>query len=185
MRLPLPNRKALLVIGILTALALLATAVIMFLNVQESFKQPVVPLSTNGSVTTEQLKAFLCDRRDTELLAHVYYLAPILGFILVLGGTLAWYYTGAKMERQETTLKKNTRIILNFLSDEEQAAIKHLLQKGGSCPQYDLAHLPGTNKVKMHRILTKIEQKGIIRRERQGKVNQVVLDRELYEVLKD
>jgi uncharacterized membrane protein len=182
--LPVPNRKALLVIGILTALALLVTTILMYIDVQEMLKTPPKMPEGTTPVTVEDLKNFLCDRKDTQLLAQVYYLAPLLGFIIVLGGTLAWYFTGARMERTETTLKHNTRKILDFLSEEEKAAINHLMQKGGSCPQYELAHLPDTNKVKMHRILTKIEKKGIIKRERSGKTNLVVLDKELYDVLK-
>lgn len=183
--LPMPNRKALLVVGILTALAFLVTAVLMYIDVQETLKEPPRLPEGTTPVTVEDLKNFLCDRKDTELLSQVYYLAPLLGFIIVLAGTLAWYFTGAKMARTETTLKRNTRKILDFLSEEERAAINHLMQTGGSCPQYELAHLPDTNKVKMHRILTKIEEKGIIKRERHGKTNMVVLDKELYDVLKE
>ena len=63
--------------------------------------------------------------------------------------------------------------------------IETLLENGGKVQQYELSRLPNLNKVKTHRILLNLEQKRIIHKEKLGKINKIVLDKELYDVLKD
>ena len=63
--------------------------------------------------------------------------------------------------------------------------VEILMENEGKVQQYELSHLPNLNKVKTHRILVNLEQKGIISKERLGKINKIVLNKELYEVLKD
>ena len=58
------------------------------------------------------------------------------------------------------------------------------MENNGKVQQYELSRLPDLNKLKTHRILLNLEQKGIIRKEKLGKINKIVLDKELYEVLK-
>ena len=51
--------------------------------------------------------------------------------------------------------------------------------------QYELSYLPELGKLRTHRILVNLERKGVISREKFGKVNKVSLNKELYEVLKN
>ena len=81
-------------------------------------------------------------------------------------------------------MKKNSKIILNFLTTQERKVIETLLENDGKVQQYELSHLPNLNKVKTHRILINLEQKGIIHKEKLGKINKIILNKELYNVLK-
>ena len=70
-----------------------------------------------------------------------------------------------------------------FLNSDEKKVIEMLLENNGKVPQYELSHLPNLNKLKTHRILLNLELKGIIHKERIGKINKIILNKELFEVL--
>ena len=108
----------------------------------------------------------------------------IIAFIGLLVGTIVYYIMSDKVIRQEVSLGKNSKIILNFLTGQERKVIETLLENEGRVQQYELSHLPNLNKLKTHRILVNLEQKGIIHKEKLGKINKIVLNKELYNVLK-
>ena len=138
-----------------------------------------------ANMNPEEIKGYLDERRESQPVFRSFYLIPFVGFIGLLVGTLVYYIMSDKVIQQEKSLKKNTKIILNFLNGQEKKVIETLLENDGKVQQYELSHLPNLNKLKTHRILANLEQKGVIRKERLGKINKIVLNKELYEVLKD
>ena len=137
------------------------------------------------NMTNQEIKDFLEQRRDEQPVFHSFYLIPFIAFIGLLIGTVVYYIMSDKVVHQEQTLEKNTNIILKFLTGQERKVIETLLENDGKVQQYELSHLPNLNKVKTHRILFNLEQKGVISKERLGKINKIVLNKELYGVLKD
>jgi len=191
--LPLPiimtsekNRKTIIGIGIIISFALLILSASMYFSYQheERTSNRLTPTMLD-ELSKEELKSFIEERREEQITIHSYYFLPFAAFLGVLVGTLVYYVMSDKVIQQEQALTKNTKIILNFLSPEERKVITTLLENNGKVQQYELSHLPNLNKVKTHRILANLEAKGIIHKERLGKINKIILNKELYDVLKE
>jgi len=65
--------------------------------------------------------------------------------------------------------------ILNILPADEKAIFTILIENNNSIEQNKLVALSGYNKVKISRILTKYEQKGIISKKGIGNTNMIIL----------
>ncbi len=179
------NRKLILGIGIIISFALLIMSISIYFNFQHDLReQSRLDPNTIDNMTTEQIKEFIIEQRDMQPVFHSYYLLPFIGFIGLLVGTVVFYIMSDKVVQQGQTLKSNTKVILNFLTPPERKVIETLLENGGKVQQYELSHLPNLNKVKTHRILLNLEQKKIIHKEKLGKINKIVLDKELFDALK-
>ncbi len=112
------------------------------------------------------------------------FIIPLTGFLGMLAGAIVFYFMANKIDRNIDTQKKNTKIILNFLTEHERAIIETLIKNNGNAFQYELNRISGLTRVKTHRIIQNLEEKGIIHKETYGKVNKIILNSELYEVLK-
>ncbi len=112
------------------------------------------------------------------------YAFGIMGFFGLLAGAIIFYFLSNKLIKTENVQKKNTKIILNFLSKEEKQIIEKIISNNGEIYQYELNRLEGVSKIKAHRILLNLENKEIIYKQNLGKVNKIILNKELYEVLK-
>jgi len=179
------NRKIILGIGILISFALVIMSISLFFSYQYDLRQDSrLNSEAIEDMSIEEIKAFLEQRRDTESSFRSFYLIPFITFIGLLVGTIVYYIMSDKAIHQKQFLQKNSKIILNFLTSPEKKVIETLMENKGKVQQYELSHLPGLNKLKTHRLLLNLEQKGIIRKEKFGKVNKIVLNKELYEVLK-
>ncbi len=179
------SREIILGIGIMISFALVITSISLYFNYQHGIRQEsrLNPESVED-MSIGEIKDFLEQRRNAEPTFHSFYLIPFIAFIGLLVGTVVYYIMSDKVIQQEHSLKKNTKIILNFLTTQEKKVIETLMENGGKVQQYELSHLPNLNKVKTHRILLNLEQKGIIHKEKLGKINKIVLNKELYSVLK-
>ncbi len=179
------NRKIILGVGIIISFALLTLSISTYYNYQHDIRQESrLDPDAIDDMTIEEIKQFMIENRDAQPILHCFYLLPFIAFIGLLVGTVVYYIMSDKVIQQEQSLKKNTKIILNFLSGQEKKVIETLMKNEGTVQQYELSHLPNLNKVKTHRILINLEQKGVIHKEKLGKINKIVLNKELYEVLK-
>ncbi len=71
--------------------------------------------------------------------------------------------------------KKAFNIDIKSLDDEEKKIVEKIKEKEGSIYQSDLIKETGYSKVKITRILDKLESKGILEKKRRGMTNIVVL----------
>ena len=176
------NRKIILGIGIVISFALLIFSISLYFNYQHDLRQESrLDHELISGMSSEEIIELLDQRKAEQPQFHSYYLLPFVAFIGLLIGTLVYYIMSDKIIHQEQSLKKNSKIILNFLTGQE--VIETLMENEGKVQQYELSHLPNLNKLKTHRILVNLEQKGIIHKEKLGKINKIVLNKELYEVL--
>jgi len=178
-------RKIVLGMGIIVLFALIMLSLSLYLTYghDEREKTRLTPGAIDD-MSKEEIKDFITERRKAEPSFHSFYLLPLFAFIGLLVGLIVYYIMSDKVVHQEKKLKKNTMIILNFLTSEEKTVVKTLMENRGRVPQYELSHLPSLNKLKTHRILANLENKGIIKKLKIGKINKIVLNKELYEVLK-
>jgi len=180
------NRKVILGVGIIISFALLIFSITLYFNYQHNIREESrLDHDMIDNMSNDEIKQFLEERRDSQPTFRSFYLFPFIAFIGLLVGTIVYYIMSDKVIHQEQSLKKNTKIILNFLTGQERKVIETLLENDGKVQQYELSHLPNLNKVKTHRILFNLEQKGVIRKERLGKINKIVLNKELFDVLKE
>ena len=180
------NRNKVVAIGIVVSFALLVISVSLYFNIQheERTSRRLSPEAIER-MTKEEIKKHVADQQATMPTVHGYYLIPFFAFIGLFVGTVVYYVMADRIAQQEVTLAKNTRIILKFLSTLERKVVDTLLEGGGKVPQYELSHLPDLNKVKTHHILKGLEEKGVLTKEHLGKVNRIVLNAELYNVLRE
>ena len=179
------NRKVIFGVGIIISFALLIFSISSYYNYQHSIRQDSkLSAESVERMSNEEIIDFLKERRVTEPTVHSFYLLPFVAFIGLLIGTLVYYIMSDKIIKKEQCLQRNTKVILNFLTGPEKKVIETLIENEGRVQQYELSHLPNLNKLKTHRILVNLEQKGIIHKEKYGKINKIVLNKELYDVLK-
>jgi len=179
------NRKIILGIGIIISFVLIIISLSLYINYQQNIRQESrLNPEVIEKMDIDEIKYFLEQRRNTDPTFHSFYLIPFFAFIGLLIGTIVYYIMSDKVIKKEKSLKKNTKIILNFLTTQEKKVIETLMENGGKVQQYELSHLPNLNKLKTHRILLNLEQKGVIHKEKLGKINKIVLNKELYDVLK-
>jgi len=73
---------------------------------------------------------------------------------------------------------------LDFLESDERMIILKLIENKGRISQARLNKLDGFSRVKVHRIIEKLKAKGIIFKERTGKVNKIILNSKYNLLLK-
>ncbi len=104
---------------------------------------------------------------------------PFVGSVGLFIGTLVYYLfhdSGGTMERQDTSP------LLRLLEPSESVIVKTLATSGGSLYQSALRKETGLQKVKLSRLLDRMEGRGIIKKEQRGKSNMLTLSSELMEL---
>ena len=180
------NRKIVLGIGVIISFILIVLSITFFYNFQhyEKQKERINPEMIT-SMSDDELIQYMSEKRSNDSSIYNYYLLPFMSFIGVFVGTFIYYIMSEEVNKKNKSLKNNTKIILNFLSNDEKSIIEKLIKANGEIPQYELTYLPGLNKVKTHRILENLLKKGIIKKEKYGKINKIILDKDIFEILKE
>lgn len=174
------NKKLVISIIILSFLLLLAS-VILYAQKTHELRQ-LDPLELESMDQADIIQVIY--ERQSQSGTPLYYLIPIFAFFGLAVGATIYHVMSSDIEKKERVIEKNNSVILKFLTGEERNVVNTLVEQGGKVRQYELSHLPNLNKVKTHRIILKLEQKGIIEKQRLGKINNIVLNKELYEFLK-
>ena len=125
-----------------------------------------------GTMTTEEIQLYVSQNSTP------YYLIPVLSLIGLVVGSLAFQFLS---NGEKGKVKADS--ILKLFDPPERMVIGKLLENDGKVQQIELSRLPGLNKVRTHRILNEMERKKIIKRERYGKLNLIVLDKDLLKAL--
>ncbi len=108
---------------------------------------------------------------------------PIIVTFSILIGAGVYYFMSQKVENKEESLKKNSSLILNLLNRDERKVIEKLIAGKGQALQAEITRLPEMSKVKSHRIVKRLHQRGVIKIERYGKTNIVKLNEDIKEGL--
>jgi uncharacterized membrane protein len=101
----------------------------------------------------------------------------LLAFILLLGIYLAFFYkemTKADLPKQKLS-REDFKDAMRTLSPEENSLIEKLIDAEGAMFQSDLVEQSGFQKVKVTRLLDRLEGLSIIERRRRGMTNIVLL----------
>lgn len=177
------NTKKFLAVGLAVAFVLFILFISIFINSQQNIREETTRLKRYQRESPNGINNSLTNIDDD--LKNNWYLLPSFAFMGLIIGLIVFYLMFEKEEKKEKVVKKNTLKILDILSKEDKLIIDKLLKNNGEVRQYEITYTQGLTKLKVHRILRKLEDKGIIKKEKIGKVNKIILDKEIHDILKD
>ena len=142
----------------------------------------------NKLFTPQPIQIALQTGEEITTSTHEYYsLAEVMLLIIsafLIGTTATYiYYNSEKMKvsKEEPaghkTLAHNYEHIMPLLKPDEKKAVSALIENNGEMLQNKLVVRLGVNKVKATRILYRLEQKNLVKKERHGITNMIKLQR--------
>jgi uncharacterized membrane protein len=101
----------------------------------------------------------------------------------VVTGALVFYLMAERVEVKQHNVEKTVQIVLKFLGEDEQVVVRKMLQNNGQVAQAELSRIENISRVKAHRIVMRLQKRGIVEVRKYGKVNFISLAPELKEGL--
>jgi uncharacterized membrane protein len=100
-----------------------------------------------------------------------------IGFYLVIFGSEKKVYTRVMRPqvRLNDVTRENFEGVIKKLDSDEKQIFGHIIDEKGSVFQSSLVEKSGMSKVKVTRLLDRLEGKGLVERKRRGMINMVVL----------
>lgn len=109
--------------------------------------------------------------------------------LLVLAGAAAvfafvFYVSAPKMMApssqpvppvQQVPSPTSMEAVLKVLKEDEQRVLQAVQSAGGTCLQKDITRQTGLSKLQTHRVVTRLQERGLVRTERVGRTNRVFL----------
>ena len=114
--------------------------------------------------------------RRTSFSYHVMFLS-LLGSIVSILAALSLMDLLRKKERKEITRD----VVDSMIMPDEKIVIKELERNNGELTQSDLVRKTKLSKVKVHRIIKRLESLGIVSKYPYGVTNKIKLEKSLYE----
>jgi len=101
----------------------------------------------------------------------------IFGSVIGIVGVLAYYVAFPEIKSPPAQAKASGSydVVLRFLKDDERKVVEVLRNSGNESLQKDIVKDTGFSKIKTHRILARLAERGLITAQRQGKTNRVRL----------
>ncbi len=109
---------------------------------------------------------------------HIHFMV-IMGLFGVGSGVVVYNILNTTIEKQKKVAKANIGIIMKFLTKEDRQVLALLMSKGGMTTQSEISRLNGMSRLKAHRVVRKLEERGIVHVEKSGKINMVRVVEEL------
>ncbi|HSB46472.1 MAG TPA: winged helix-turn-helix transcriptional regulator [Candidatus Bilamarchaeum sp.] len=103
----------------------------------------------------------------------------LMGVFGIFSGLVVFSIMNSTLEKQKHVVKMNIDIIMKFLGHDDREIVALLLSKDGMTTQSEIAKLPGMSRLKAHRIVKKLEDRGLVHVEKYGKINMIRIVDEL------
>lgn len=110
-------------------------------------------------------------------------LVPVFILSGVVIGAMVFFFMTTKLENKKKELENVTQALVQFLNKDEKAVVQKILENGGKVMQSEISRIEGVGKLKSHRILQRLSDRGVIEIEKHGKTNIVKLKKNIGEVL--
>lgn len=129
------------------------------------------------------IRTFLDARTDVMNFTYHFILPFVGGILLLLSGSTLMNLSSSLLHKNYTArgrerfAKEKDRMLDVMLNSDEKQVLGLVGEKPDGALQSDLVIKSGFSKVKMHRILKKLENKELIRRGRFGITNRVFMNR--------
>lgn len=108
---------------------------------------------------------------------------PLLASLAVLIGAGTYYVMAEKVETSKRTAVKTGEIVLRFLDANERKVVDLLIRNKGKMLQVEVSRMEGMTKLKAHRIIQKLVNRGVIEVQKNGKTNILRFTKEIEESL--
>lgn len=95
--------------------------------------------------------------------------------------SLLYYLFSLKITQKEKCIGKNIEILYTILDNDEKKVLEKLSKNKGTLEQSEISKM--YDKIKAHRIIKKLEEKGLIEIKKEGKKNTLNLKDELKKEL--
>lgn len=174
--------KKILMAGVIALSFMLVILSVIFFVDQSKDSRKLDPLELE-IMTKDQIIQTIYERQANEQ-TPFYLFIPIFSFFGIGIGATLYFIFSEGLEKKDKTIKHNSSVILKLLNPEERKIIKKLIESQGKIQQVEITYMQGYTKVKAHRIVEGLVKKGIVTKEAMGKVRLIILDKELYEILK-
>lgn len=175
------NKKQIIVGLIIISFIMLIGSVIFYLNTARLERQ-IDPLELE-SKDKAQIIQYIYDKQAK---GHTpfYYFIPIFAFFGTAIGALIYYIMNDDIEKKQKTIEYNTEVILKLLNPQERKVMKKIVENDGKVQQMEITYMEGYTKVKAHRIIESLVAKGILEKEKLGKMRLIRMKSEFYGILK-
>ncbi|MFW6282786.1 MAG: helix-turn-helix transcriptional regulator [Minisyncoccales bacterium] len=91
-------------------------------------------------------------------------------------GSITYYLISNHFLKERKEIRKNVNQFLNLLEEEDKKVLDMIIKEKGKINQSDLTKKLNFDKVKISRIISKMEKKGILKKEKKGMTNKIILD---------
>jgi uncharacterized membrane protein len=125
----------------------------------------------------------LTDVRNNVIRLVFSFIVPFVGgIVLVIAGVRLLRIDNRTVHREiisrtkKSAMKEKEKMISVFLSGDEKKVMDLVKEQQDGMLQSDLVIKTGYSKVKMHRILKSLENKGLVKRGRFGITNKVIIN---------
>jgi uncharacterized membrane protein len=108
------------------------------------------------------------------------FIGLFISLAVIFVGALLYYLFSLKIDAKEKTINKNIEILNAILDKDEKKALEEI-SKTGELEQKKISEI--FDKIKAHRVIKKLNEKGIIEIIRTGKTNKIKLNEELKKEL--
>jgi len=108
---------------------------------------------------------------------------PVFIFAGIVIGALVFFFMSSRLDAKEKDLSKVTSVLVSFLNKDEKQVVQKILDNEGKILQAEVSRLEGLGKVKSHRILQRLLDRGVVEKESFGKTNIIKLNKEIKETL--
>jgi len=174
-------------------ISLLALVVVMSIIGYSVFQNFTNNQTTNGHATCANM-----------IPNYVWWISLILMIIIIV--PVSYYTTSKRLEekmeknlnaitkmvdhrinsgsKKENLKLNNNGSILKLLNLNEKKVIEKLNETKGSALQSEIGRMDGMTKLKAHRAVKELEQKGVVKLEQYGKTNRIILAKDIKDILK-
>ena len=104
------------------------------------------------------------------------FIVTILSLII---GAYSYYIISKDLYEYSKIKKESIKEFITFLEKDEKEIIQHLINNNGVSTQYELLQISNSHKVKLHRLLERLEGRNLIEKKKIGKINKIYLNSKL------
>lgn len=110
-------------------------------------------------------------------------LVPVFVLSGIVIGAIVFFFMASRIEGKEKDLKRIAETLVQFLNRDEKIVVQKILEGNGKILQSEISRAEGIGKLKSHRILRRLSDRGVIVIEKHGKTNMIRLAKNIQEVL--
>ncbi len=110
-------------------------------------------------------------------------LAPVFIIVGVVIGALVFFFMSSRLEDKSKNLKNVSDILIQFLAKDEKQVVQKLLENDGKVLQAEISRIEGIGKLRSHRVIQRLSDRGVIEVEHFGKTNIIKLSKGVKDAL--